>query len=463
MVNRRQFISALSAAPLIARAQSKSKPNLLFILADDLGYGDLGCYGQKRITTPNLDRLASEGMLFHQAYSGSTVCAPSRCSLMTGKHTGHTRVRGNVKPEVPLTATDRTVAELFKSAGYHTGLFGKWGLGQAGTQGVPNMKGFDEFFGYHTQLQAHTYYPHELWENDRQFDIPNNWGVSRREYAPDLILARATRFLQKNGSQKPFFMEFSATSPHANNELGRDTGNGMEVPDLGRYAQENWPAAEKGFAAMVSRLDRDIGQLLDTLKQTGAAENTLVIFTSDNGPHSEGGHHSEFFDSNGPLRGIKRDLYEGGIRVPFLARWPGVVQPGSINNTPIAFWDLLPTSAEVTGLAKPVGTDGVSFLPLLRGGEIERKAALYWEFHEGGFNQALRFGDWKAIRFGKDGPIELYDLKSDIGEKNDIAAAHPEIIAKAKELFASSRVDSPHFPVQPNAAPTPDRKAKPPA
>ena len=455
MLTRRQFTAALAASPLLAQPR---RPNIVFIIADDLGYGDLSCYGQDRVATPNIDRLAKEGMRFTQAYAGATVCAPSRCSLMTGLHGGHARIRGNRNPEVPLEAEDLTIAEALKRAGYRTGLFGKWGLGYTGTPGIPNKKGFDEFFGYHTQLQAHTYYPHQLYDNGRDFTIPNNWGTKQRQYAPDLIAERALKFLEGARNQ-PFFLYMPSTIPHANNELGRDTGDGMEIPDWGEFASKDWPNAEKGFAAMMTRLDRDVGRVLDKLRETGAERDTVVIFTSDNGPHQEGGHSARFFKSSGPLRGIKRDLYEGGIRVPFLVRWPGVVAPGSTSDQPIAFWDMLPTLAEIGGGSARAGLDGISVAPAFRGASLPSNRVLYWEFHEGGFNRAIRFGDWKAIQFGPEGPIELYKLRTDIGEATDLAAANPAVIAEARKHFASARVDSPQFPLQPRAANSPNRVA----
>jgi arylsulfatase A-like enzyme len=458
MLTRRQFAAALATAPLLAQRPAARQPNIVFIIADDLGYGDLSCYGQDRLSTPNIDRLAMEGMRFTHAYSGATVCAPSRCSLMTGLHGGHARIRGNRNPEIPLEASDITIAEVLKKAGYRTGLFGKWGLGYTGTPGIPNKKGFDEFFGYHTQLQAHTYYPHQLYENGRDFTIPANWGTKARQYAPDLITERALKFLDGD-RDRPFFLYMPSTIPHANNELGRDTGDGMEIPDWGEFAKTDWPSPEKGFAAMMARLDRDVGRVLHKLRETGAEQNTVVIFTSDNGPHQEGGHSAKFFKSSGPLRGIKRDLYEGGIRVPFLIQWPGAVAPGSISEQPIAFWDMLPTLAEIGGGTVPPGLDGVSVMRAIRGQPLGERV-LYWEFHEGGFNRAIRFGDWKAIQFGKDGPIELYNLKSDSAETTDVAASHPDVIASASKHFASARDESPDFPIQSGAANSPTRASR---
>jgi arylsulfatase A-like enzyme len=460
MLTRRHFAASL-AAPLFAQRPSAPRPNIVFIIADDLGYGDLGCYGQDRIPTPNIDRLAKEGMRFTAAYSGATVCAPSRCSLMTGLHGGHMRIRGNRNPEIPLEASDLVIPEVLKKAGYRTGLFGKWGLGYTGTPGIPNKKGFDEFFGYHTQLQAHTYYPHNLYDNGQDFTIPNNWGTKQRQYAPDLIGERALKFLdaQRNASQ-PFFVYLPSTLPHANNELGRDTGDGMEIPNWGDFAAKDWPNPEKGFAAMTAYLDRFVGRVLDKLRETGADKNTVVIFTSDNGPHQEGGHNSKFFKSSGPLRGIKRDLYDGGIRVPFIVKWPGVVAPGATSDQPIAFWDMLPTLAEIGGGAVTSRVDGVSVTPAFRGQPLPPGRVFYWEFHEGGFNRAVRFDHWKAIQFGPEGPIELYDVKADIGETADLAAKRPDVVATARKHLTASRADNPHFPIQPKPANSPDRNAR---
>ena len=449
MFNRRQFLGTLGAAlPALAQTQ---KPNIVLILADDLGYGDLGCYGQKQIATPNLDRLASEGMRFTQSYAGSTVCAPSRCCLMTGMHTGHARIRGN-GPDIPLRADDRIIPELLKSDGYRTGMFGKWSLGAIHTTGYPTRKGFDEWFGFFSQTQAHNYYPEMLLDGDRDVIVHGNFGLKKKtDYAPDLFRERALKFLDKSRAE-PFFLYYPSTVPHANNELGRETGNGLEVPEDGPYSAKDWPQVEKNFAAMVTRMDRDIGLLLDKLKETGADRNTLVLFTSDNGPHKEGGHSPDFFQSSGPLRGFKRALYEGGIRVPLIARWPGRIKPGSTSEHVCAFWDFLPTLAETAGIAAPGGIDGISFLPALLGRPQQKHEYLYWEFHEGGFIQAVRSGDWKIV--GK----ELYDLKTDIGEKTDAAARHPDIAAKLAQIMASARTDSTDFPVR--QAPRGAKKAK---
>lgn len=440
------MLAALSAPALTANAQPR-KPNILLILADDLGYGDLGCYGQKQIETPNLDRMAREGLRFTQAYAGATVCAPSRCSMMTGYHGGHARTRGNVYPDLPLRPQDITVTELLKSAGYRTGLFGKWSLGQLGSTGYPTKKGFDEWFGFFSQTHAHNYYPEHLLENDHAWIARGNMGTERKDYAHDLFTERALGFLNRQ-TAGPFFLKVAYTIPHANNEMGRDTKNGMEVPSLAPYESKDWPAPEKGFAAMITRMDRDVGRILDTLKATGQDRNTLVLFTSDNGPHREGGHNPDFFHSRGPLRGIKRDLYEGGIRVPFLAWWPGRVKPATATAEMIAFWDILPTFCELAGAQAPQGIDGQSFAGVLDGKPGPQHDYLYWEFHEGGFKQAIRQGDWKAVRIGKNNPLELYNLRDDLGETNNIAAANPAIVKRMEQLFANARTESAEWPVK---------------
>jgi arylsulfatase A-like enzyme len=437
-MTRREWLALTPG--LLAGADTK-KPNIVFILADDLGYGNLGCYGQQRIKTPNLDKLAAEGMRFTDAYAGSTVCAPSRCALMTGLHTGHCRTRGNKAPDLPLRPQDITVTELLKRAGYRTGLFGKWSLGNIGSTGHPTRKGFDEWFGFFNQSHAHTYYPDALVDNDTIHMLAGNMGKPH-QYAPDVILERGLAFLRKP-DPRPVFIQFAFTIPHANNELGRDTGNGMEVPSTEPYNAENWPAPDKNFAAMVTRLDAAVGRIVEA-----AGENTLIIFTSDNGPHREGGHDPDFFDDNGPLRGIKRDLYEGGIRVPFIARWPGRVKAGAVNTHPIAFWDFLPTACEIGGIETPHGLDGISYLPTLTGQPSQRgHEYLYWEFHERGFAQAIRLGSWKAVRNKPGQTLELFDLTNDLGETRDVAGSHPDIVARVEKILAEAQTPSPDWPV----------------
>jgi arylsulfatase A-like enzyme len=447
-MNRREFLSLSAAAllPQSGRAPGAGRPNILFILADDLGYGDLGCYGQKRVRTPNVDRLAREGMRFTQAYAGSTVCAPSRCCLMTGMHTGHATIRGNKKPEVGLRANETTLASLLKQAGYRTALFGKWGLGGPGTGSVPNTRGFDQFYGYLDQQHAHNYYPEHLWDNQNEALLTGNWFGQRKDYAPDLFTKRALDFLEKPPG-RPYFLCLTCTIPHADNELGALKGNGMEVPDASDYSGEQWPDQERNFAAMISRMDRDIGRILDLLKSTGQEQNTVVLFSSDNGPHREGGHNPEYFASSGPLRGIKRDLYEGGIRVPLIARWPGQTGAGTVSEEVVAFWDMLPTLAEIAGTHAPAGIDGRSFVPALRGKPQPPHSPLYWEFHERGFAQAVRLGDWKGVSLAPGKGVELYDLKTDPGERNNVAADHPDVVRKIASIMTASRSESADFPV----------------
>jgi arylsulfatase A-like enzyme len=431
--------------------------NIVLILADDLGYGDLGCYGQDRIQTPNIDNLAKEGMRFTSCYAGSTVCAPSRAALMTGKDTGHGRIRGN--STIPLAADDLTMAELLRGAGYRTAAIGKWGLGEGGSSGVPGKKGFDEWVGYLNQVDAHNYYPEFLYRSgeghDERMPIFENHGGKKGKYADDLFTDSAVRFLKfaepdKFNHYRPFFLYLAYTIPHANNELGAITHNGMEVPSDEPYSNQPWPQAEKNKAAMITRLDKYVGLIMGKLKELGEDKNTMVIFTSDNGPHKEGGVDPRFFRSGGPLRGIKRDLYEGGIREPMIVWCPGRgVKAGSTSDLPCAFWDFLPTVADLAKAPPPENIDGISFLPTLVGrAQKNRHEFLYWEFHEDGFTQALRMGDWKAVRFGVDGPLELYDLKNDVGEKFDVAKENPEVVAKIQAYLKTARTPDENWPVK---------------
>jgi arylsulfatase A-like enzyme len=457
-ISRRDMLSTMTAGMLAlnlrgAHAQYTPPPNIIFILADDLGYGDLGCYGQKTIQTPRIDQLAMEGLRFSDAYAGSTVCAPSRCALMTGLHTGHCHVRGNKR--IPLRPEDSTVAETLKQAGYATGLVGKWGLGNEGTTGVPNKQGFDEFFGFLDQGHAHTYYPEFLWRNEKKVSLEGNVeekrnvAIKRSQYTHDLFAEEALQFVERHQAH-PFFLYLALTIPHANNERGRELGDGMEVPDYGIYDKEDWPNPQKGHAAMISRMDKDVGRLMDKLKALGLDDNTIVFFTSDNGPHREGGGDPEFFHSRGGLRGIKRDLYEGGIRVPMIVRWPGKIAAGSQSDFPWAFWDFPATAAQLAQTKQNKNTDGISVAPTLLGQDTQAKRDhLYWEFHERGFKQAVRFDHWKAVRINTDAPIEIYDLSADLGEQNDIAKSKPQIVEKAKQLFKSARTDSEHFKIPP--------------
>jgi arylsulfatase A-like enzyme len=445
------FLTVLSGHG--ADALRPGKPNIIFILADDLGYGDLGCYGQQKIKTPNLDRMAAEGMLFTQCYAGSTVCAPSRSALMTGQHTGHTRIRGN--QAYPLQAQDVTVAEVLKQAGYKTGAFGKWGMGLQGTSGTPSRQGFDEWFGYLSQTHAHDYYPTQLWRSSIQqqvedYPVPfdQNLNGKRGVYSHDLFSMTASNYVRVN-KYSSFFLYLPYTIPHANNELGKKTGNGMEVPNDKPYSDESWPQIEKDKAAMITRMDADIGALIQQLKQLKLDTNTVVFFSSDNGAHKEGGVDPKFFDSSGPLRGIKRDLYEGGIRVPMIVWWPGRVAPGKRSDHLCAFWDFLPTAAEISGVKPPQNIDGISFLPTLLGRkQTNQHEFLYWEFHEKGSKQAVRMGDWKGVRLAPDKPLELYNLKSDVSEAVDVAESQPAVVAKIENYLKTARTESERWPIK---------------
>ncbi len=456
-MNRRTMLSlavaVLGTAPAAFAADAARKPNIVFVMADDLGYGDLSCYGQTRFQTANVDRLAAEGVKFTQFYAGSTVCAPSRCTLMTGLHTGHCYIRGNAKTN--LRPEDVTVAEVLKDAGYATGLFGKWGLGHEGSTGVPTKQGFDEFFGYLDQNHAHNYYPAYLHRGEPRVALKNvvpgggefGSGVStnKAEYSPDLILDEALGFIDRR-KDGPFFLYFASTLPHANNEA---KAAGMEIPDLGRFKDKDWPAPQKGLAAMIARLDGDVGKLLAKLDEHGLADETIVFFTSDNGPHNEGGNRADFFDSSGPLRGTKRAPYEGGIRVPMVVRWPGHAPAGTVSDHVGYFADFLPTAAALAGVAAPPHLDGLSFLPAILGKpDGPTHDFLYWEFYEQGSFQAVRLGDWKAVVRPIGGKkVELYDLATDLGEAHDVAAEHPEIAAKALAILRREHTPSPLWTV----------------
>lgn len=449
-------------------ATAAEKPNIIFILADDLGYGELGCYGQKTIQTPHLDRLAAEGMRFTQFYAGSTVCAPSRSVLMTGLHTGHTRVRGNAGPENSgaqlLRDGDTTVAELLRGAGYATGLIGKWGLGMPGDEGVPNKQGFDYFYGYLSQHHAHNHFPDFLWRNGEKAPLPNvvtpvgtaggGYATQRVKYAGDLFAEEAAAFVEQH-RQRPFFLYLALVVPHANNERSRALGDGQEVPDYGPYADRDWPSPLKGQAAMITRMDEQIGQLLAKLKQLGIDQRTLVLFSSDNGPHKEGGpqYDPNFFQASGPLRGIKRSLTDGGIRVPFLARWPGKIKPGSVSDHVGYFGDFLATAAELAGVSPPTGLDSISLVPTLLGRRAEqaKHEYLYWEFYEGGVSQAVLLeGRWKGIRLKKlTAPMQLYDVQNDIGEERDVSADHPDLVARIEKIMSTAHVDNEFWKLPP--------------
>lgn len=465
----------LGLAPASARqapaAAQPPRPNILLILADDLGYGDLGSYGQKRILTPHLDRLASAGARFTSFYAGSTVCAPSRCVLMTGKHTGRATVRGN--DQNSLGDADLTLGALLQSAGYETAIVGKWALGEEGSRGTPGLRGFDEFYGYLNQTHAHNYWPDYLWRNRARVDLPNVVGqrkpigagvaTVRASYAPHRCMEQALDFLAKP-RQKPFFLFFSTNLPHANNEAGK---NGMEIPDdsphLAPYAAMNWPPMEKNKAAMISLLDAQVGAMVETLRKANQLDNTIILFTSDNGPHREGGVDPAFHRSSGPLRGIKRDLYEGGIRVPLIVHWPAAIKPGAVSDVPFAMWDFPPTLAAAAGAAVPAGIDGLDHLPLLRGQPQPKiHEYLYWEFHEGAATkQAIRMGRWKGVRLSPALPLELYDLQADPGETRNLAAQEPQIIETITAHLKNARTENPRYPLR--EKPKAPRQPKPPA
>ena len=455
---------ALSCLPFVSMAAQtgeEARPNIIFILSDDLGYGDLQCYGQEKIKTPNIDKLAAEGMRFTDCYAGSTVCAPSRDCLMTGFHTGHVTIRGNGGEAQALTPQDFTVAQLLKQAGYHNGLIGKWGLGGFGTTGSPKLKGFDEFAGYLSQVHAHDYYTDHLFRYDPRTgfegreELPENRDGKHGLYTPDMFTDAALSFVRLNKPDKqgnlkhPFFLYLSYIIPHANDEEGARTGNGMQVPSDAPYSSEPWPQVEKNKAAMITRMDGDIGKLMAKLKDLKLDDNTLVFFSSDNGPHKEGGVNPKFFKSSGPLQGIKRDLYEGGIRIPLIARWPGKIKPAQVSSQVCAFWDFLPTVAEITQTKAPPNLDGISILPTLLGQtQTNQHDFLYWEFHERGSQQAARMGDWKGLRLKLDGPLELYNLKTDIGEKENVAEKNPEVVAKIEAYLKTARSDSAAWPMR---------------
>lgn len=465
--------TAFSAYSEVGKTQNQlaatdQKPNIIYILADDLGYGDLSFLGQKRFKTPHLDRMAREGMVFTQHYAGCTVCAPSRSSLMTGLTTGHTPIRGNKewKPEGqwPIPAETYTLAEMLKDAGYVTGGFGKWGLGYPGSEGDANMQGFDEFYGYNCQRIAHNYYPSHLWDNQKKVMLKGNSGDQFGTYAPELIHRRALQFIEKNKDQS-FFLYYPNTIPHA--ELLLPEANMKEF--RGKLLPEkNFKGAEPGdkgfrdgsygtqaeahaaFASMVTLLDKQVGEVLDKLKELGLDQNTLVMFSSDNGPHQEGGADPDYFDSNGPLKGYKRDLYEGGIREPMIAWWPGKIKAGTTSGLISAFWDVMPTVADLAGLKTPEKLDGISFLPTLLGQQGQKKHDyLYWEFHEQGGRQAIRKEDWKLVRYQVLNAVkmttELYDLNTDPGEENNVAAQHPEVVKELTGLLVKARTPSEVF------------------
>ncbi len=444
---------------------AQKNPNVIFIMADDMGYGDLGCYGQQLIETPNIDKLAANGMLFTDFYAGTSVCAPSRAALMTGKHTGHTAIRGNheIQPEgqLPLPDSAYTMAKMFKKAGYTTGDFGKWGLGFVGSSGDPVKQGFDQFFGYNCQRQSHNFFPDHLWDNDKRIDYPNA-ATNQQYYAPEIIQQKALDFMAVNKA-KPFFLYLSYTLPHAALQLPdgdkifeaykvkfneqpkpiKDNWNGIG------YQPQAYPYA--AYAAMVTKLDKYVGEVMKKVKELGIEKNTLIIFTSDNGPHREGGNDPDFFNSSSGFRGIKRDLYEGGIRVPMIASWPGVIKKGKRSSFIGASWDFLPTFSEIAGQPFLPGSDGISILPsLIAKGKQKKHDYLYWEFHEDGGRQAVRMGNWKGVRLNvmkdKNSPVQLYNLATDPKETEDVAISNPLVVEKIKRIMEQVHVENKDFP-----------------
>jgi arylsulfatase A len=494
-MNRREFLKtsgiaaatvAISSGNIFCGKKSVEKPNIIFILADDLGYGELGCYGQQKIKTPNIDRLAAEGMKFTQHYSGSPVCAPSRCTLMTGKHTGHSYIRANdemnergdvwhnrnIEGQRPLLPNTETIGRMMQRAGYVTGAIGKWGLGGPHDSGHPNKQGFDFWYGYLCQRVAHNYYPTHLWRNaekdmlegnvyfyphqklpaDKDPNDPASYKpYSGKQYSQDLMANEALHFIKQN-KDKPFFLYLPFIVPHASLQVPGDSleeyaGKFPETPYKGEkgYLPNRTPRA--AYAAMITRMDREIGRIMDLLKELGLDENTLVIFTSDNGTAwGYGGTDPRFFNSSGGLRDFKGSLYEGGIRVPMIARWKGKIKPGIVSNHISAFWDFYPTFAEIVGADIPDDLDGISLLPALLGKEQKKHDYLYWGYIG---KQAMRMGRWKAVKPGIDKEIELYDLENDMVEKNNVSDHHPEIIANIVELMRTARTESELFPLVP--------------
>jgi len=435
------YILSLSLCCLAAN----EKPNIIFIMADDLGYTDIGCYGQEKIQTPNLNRMAAEGMKFTQCYTGAPVCAPARSTLMTGQHSGHTRVRGNfgkggvkglggVNGRVPLKPEDTTIAEVLKEAGYVTGMMGKWGLGEPNTTGEPHKKGWDEFVGFLNQRRAHTYYPDYIWRNQDKWILKGNLEKPKTDYTHDIFTQESLNFIERN-HQKPFFLYIPYCVPH----------DKFEIPSVGQYADKPWSQSEKVYAAMISRMDKGIGSIFSLLKKLKIDDNTYVFFTSDNGAAKRW----ENIDSSGPLKGIKRDVYEGGIRVPMLVWAPGKIAPGKVSPLRWYFPDVLPTLSELASGNTPQNIDGISIATTLNGQAQDlSKRVMYWEFYEKSGSRAVRFGDWKAVQYGmnnKPKSIELYNLANDISESNNLATSYPEMISKIKKIFTQEHQASEHY------------------
>lgn len=493
MIRILNTLLALAALiPVGALAQEKRLPNIVYLYADDLGYAELGSYGQQKIRTPRLDQLAAEGMRFTNHYSGSNVCAPARASLLTGKHSGRSFIRDNYEyrptGQYPLASGETTVATLLRNAGYATGAVGKWGLGPVGTEGDPNKHGFDLFFGYNCQREAHSYYPSHLWRNDQVVDLtPWNGTIPRHEsgflkageyekiegepqeffarfsgemYSPDLMIEEALGFVREN-RDRPFFLYFATPVPHVSVQVPKDSlteylGSGWDdQPFMGSNLYHPHPAPRAAYAAMITRMDRDIGRLMDLVEELGLTGETIFLFSSDNGPISRHGAGGEFFNSAGPLRGWKGTYYEGGMRVPHIVRWKGRIEPGSVTDHPSYQPDFLPTALDLAGLSDliPGDIDGISYAPTVLGhpDRQQKHDYMYWERPAGTGSQAVRIGDWKGIRFGReDGgvtPIELYNLAEDLGEQNDVADQHPQIVARIEQIMREARTTSAVFPL----------------
>lgn len=467
-------VGIIGCSPQNSGRKENTQPNIIYILADDMGYGDLGCYGQILLKTPHIDKMAAEGLRFTQHYAGSPVCAPSRASLMTGRDPGHCWVRGNYETgphgfggELELRPQDLTLAEVAKQAGYQTAVIGKWGMGMDGTTGEPNQQGFDYSYGFLNQAHAHWQFPRYLYRNGKKELVAQNQEGKRNYFSNDIFTDDALKFIRIHRDQ-PFFLYLSFTTPHAEMLVPEDSifksfkGKFKEKPfvrgtqgsngkdPLGVYHSQPHPKA--AFAAMITHIDNDVHRIITELKHLGIDENTLIMFSSDNGPHREGGHDPGYFNSNGRFRGGKRDLYEGGIRVPFIVRWPGTIKAGRVSDHISAFWDILPTIGDIAGIEIPdSATEGLSLMPTLLGNREEQKQHnyLYWEFHENKYSdQALRKGNWKAVRHDPDKSLELYNLKTDPAEKRDVAEQNPKIVEKMERIMKTARVDNPYFPLK---------------
>jgi arylsulfatase A-like enzyme len=438
---RREFLAtgAMAAGAAVMGRAASRPPNIVLILLDDLGYGDFGCYGQELIRTPNIDRVAAEGMRFTDCYAGGVVCAPSRSVLMSGLHGGHAPVRANAGT-IPIAADDITVAQVLKQAGYATGGFGKWGLGDAGSTGAPTRHGFDQFSGYLHQVHAHSYYTDFLWDNDKKFPLPGNANGKREQYSADVIAERSFQFIADNRN-RPFFLYACYTLPHAR----------FEVPSLAPYEDRPWTEGQKTYAAMVTRADGYVGRIMELLRKHGLDRDTIVFISSDNGAHFGEEKGFALFKSNGALRGQKGELYEGGIRIPMIARWPGRIKAGAVSAYPWAFCDFLPTVAEIAGARRPGGIDGISVLPELAGGRPPERQFLYWEanfydqksktLRKERLGQAVRMGPWKAIRQKPGAPLELYSLEKDVSETADVAAQNPQVVARMEAIMKSAHAE----------------------